>query len=307
MKKALVFMGALLFLVAPAAVFADSFLGPIVPQNIQDGGPYLQACHLVQLFDSALKFAVGFATLVATVMFVYAGFLYVTAAANQDNLNKAKTVFGNVFIGFVIVLVAWLVVDLIMSVFVNEKEVGPWNRIECVKVEDRTPYYPRGGAIDSSLPGNPDADTCPTCENIKSLNCKNPSSCSANDQMRAKIDAYAAELGDKASETIVTEAGPNTTLLHNQQDRYATGNTADIGCRNAGRSSSGGCTSDWVKRNLDAWSKAGGSRAVYETTSQAEADRLIRDGVDASKIKVFPDCSTGASPCATGSHISIYN
>ncbi|MEK7613776.1 MAG: pilin [Patescibacteria group bacterium] len=153
MKKALIFLGVFLFLLAPGVVFAESFLGPIVPVEIQEGGPYLQGCDLVKLFDSALKFAVGFATMVATLMFAYAGFLYVTAASKPENLNQAKSVFGNVFTGFIIILIAWLVVDLIMSVFVDEKKIGPWNQISCVE-RPAQPYYPDSGTIDSSLPGD---------------------------------------------------------------------------------------------------------------------------------------------------------
>lgn len=309
MKKAFVALGAFLIFVAPLAVFAaDTFLGPIVPEEFRSGnsGPYLQACDLVELFDRALQFAVYFATLVATIMIVYAGFLYVTASANQDNLNKAKSVFGNVFIGFVVVLVAWLVVNLIMGIFTST-DFRSWNKIDCVE-KSITPdgYYPNAGTIDSSLPGDPTV-SCPACRKITSLNCKNPTSCSANPAMLQKIDSFAETLGDDADETIVTEAGPNTTLDHLADAQYKSGDTADIGCRNAGRTSSGGCTPDWVERNLDAWSDSGGSRAVFETSSQDTADELIRRGVDPKNVKVYPNCSTGQRPCITADHISIYN
>jgi hypothetical protein len=63
-------------------------------------------------------------------MFAYAGFLYVTAAARTENLQKAKSVFTSVLVGFVLVLGAVLIVDVVLSVL-TEKDFGYWSKIEC--------------------------------------------------------------------------------------------------------------------------------------------------------------------------------
>lgn len=129
----------------------------IVPQCGGDDdryGPYCQACHLMQLVQNLVNFAIFAAIAVATLMFVYAGFLYVTAAsAGQDQLKKARNVFAKVFIGFVIILVAWLIIDLIMKTFLGDEQrenYGPWNEIKCVEFR-RVPAPSSSGGIGTQV------------------------------------------------------------------------------------------------------------------------------------------------------------
>lgn len=134
MKKAFIFFGAFALVIAPFFVLAAPGFSPIIPEDIATGGPYLQACDAVRVFDNLLRFAVSFAVIVATLMFTYAGFLYVTASANQNNLESAKKIFGNVFLGLLFILGAWLIINVVMNVFVpQEKLKFPWNEIRCVE------------------------------------------------------------------------------------------------------------------------------------------------------------------------------
>lgn len=127
----------LLFVFIPIAdVLAQSFPGGpsgLVPCS----GPECQACDLTALAQNVINFLVYFAVFVGTLMFVYAGFTYVTAGSNVEKINKAHSVFWRVFIGMIFVLSAWLVVDLIMTTFLN-KDFGPWNKIECVDISTNT-------------------------------------------------------------------------------------------------------------------------------------------------------------------------
>lgn len=104
----------------------------IVPQCAFGGGtgPYCQACDVVKLVNNLIAFAVYFSAFIATIMFAYAGFLYVTAASNPENINKAKSIFGKVLLGFVFVLTAWLIIDIILSTFTN-KNFGFWTDLKC--------------------------------------------------------------------------------------------------------------------------------------------------------------------------------
>lgn len=153
MKKALIFLGtSALFLVPLTGFAAEGFFGSIVPDRVLQCAPYCEACDLVALFDNVLRFAVYFSAIVATLMFTYAGFLYVTASAKQDNITQAKKIFGDVFTGFVFILGAWLIINVIMSIFVEEKAY-PWNEIECEGYRDVTVFVPGPPGIDSSIPG----------------------------------------------------------------------------------------------------------------------------------------------------------
>jgi hypothetical protein len=128
-----IFIFVLLLSAVPLfSVFAAPFDGSIVPECTGVGGvpEACNLCDLMQLVQNLVNFAVGFSVMVATVMFVYAGFLYFSASAKEDNIKKAHGIFWKVFIGFVLILGAWLIVDLIMSVLLN-KEFGPWNSLPC--------------------------------------------------------------------------------------------------------------------------------------------------------------------------------
>ncbi|TAJ13163.1 hypothetical protein EPO56_03380, partial [Patescibacteria group bacterium] len=59
--------------------------GGLVPDCF---GPFCRACDLAFLSNNVITFAIGFAVIVATLMFAYAGILYVTAAnAGQEQIK----------------------------------------------------------------------------------------------------------------------------------------------------------------------------------------------------------------------------
>ncbi|PIR85097.1 hypothetical protein COU15_02465 [Candidatus Kaiserbacteria bacterium CG10_big_fil_rev_8_21_14_0_10_45_20] len=127
---------ALVFIATPFIASADVFTGSLVPECDGGGfGPYCQACDLMVLVQNIINFAVYAAIVVATLMFVYAGFLNVTAVAGgAEQLKKARGIFIKVFIGLVIILASWLIVDLIMKTFIGSnfnRDFGPWNEIQC--------------------------------------------------------------------------------------------------------------------------------------------------------------------------------
>ncbi len=92
-------------------------------------------CDLVKLADNSLSFAVYFSVFVATLLFAYAGFLYVTAVGDTGKISTATGIFGKVVVGMIIVLTAWLVVDTVMKTFFDKSDLaenfGPWNDIKC--------------------------------------------------------------------------------------------------------------------------------------------------------------------------------
>jgi len=73
--------------------------------------------HIVKLAQNIVNFLIAFSVVIATLMFTYAGFLYLTAGGNPSRLEKAHKIFINVGIGFVFVLGAFLIVKLVMDTF----------------------------------------------------------------------------------------------------------------------------------------------------------------------------------------------
>jgi len=86
----LFFILIFLFLLIPAGEVSAQlppFSGPIVPCGIGVGGvgaPFAcDACDLLKLAQRLINFFIFFAVFVAVMMFIYAGFLYITARSAE--------------------------------------------------------------------------------------------------------------------------------------------------------------------------------------------------------------------------------
>ena len=142
-KKLILFSFFAAFVLLPLTAFAQAQTDPsqllsgdgggLVPGTAtsQAGGAYYKACDLVTLANNVINFGVAFSVVVATLMFVYAGILYVTAASNPEQVQKAHKVFGNIFFGLVLVLLAWLIINILLSVLTG-KAAGEWSHISCI-------------------------------------------------------------------------------------------------------------------------------------------------------------------------------
>jgi hypothetical protein len=87
--------------------------------------------------NTILNWLIGVLFVVFAVILAVAGWGLVTSAGNQTALNDAKSKFTNAFIGLIIVLAAWLLVDTLMRGLIKggEGEIegfGLWSEIECV-------------------------------------------------------------------------------------------------------------------------------------------------------------------------------
>jgi hypothetical protein len=131
---------------APTYVFAADSAFSILDKNFSivpqicggtDEGE-CNACDFAQLINNLFKFLVFFATVVTTLMFMWAGFEMITAGESDTKRTKAKTMMWNVVIGFVFLLGSWTIVDTIMKAFLLNNgqlkvnnQFGPWNDIIC--------------------------------------------------------------------------------------------------------------------------------------------------------------------------------
>ena len=96
----------------PGAVFAAK----IVPDCPQDG-PCGYA-DLITMANNIISFLViDISVPIATISFVYAGFLYITSGGNEGQVSKAHEIFKKVIIGFIIAASAWLLVHMILTTF----------------------------------------------------------------------------------------------------------------------------------------------------------------------------------------------
>jgi|GEM_PF-1629107 len=143
-KRILLPLLIVLFVMVPAIASAQIPGVPIVPQC---NGP-CQSCDILKGVDNLMKFAVFLATVIATLMLVYAGFLYIGSSVSVSNIEKAHKVFFNVIIGFIIILVAWLIVATLLRTFTQQASYTPWDQITCnISVSYRTVTNPTLGTV----------------------------------------------------------------------------------------------------------------------------------------------------------------
>lgn len=104
----------------------EGCVNPYAPENY---GP----CELVSTLSNVLRFLVTIAGIIAVIVVVYVGFLYVTSQGNPTKIAKGKGMFMDVVIGFVIALSAYLIVNTIMAVLVgDDSSLMKWDTVECV-------------------------------------------------------------------------------------------------------------------------------------------------------------------------------
>lgn len=125
MKSAVIFLSTIMILIgslSPSLAFAHDIPGGEEHSHIVQCTDDCGYNDLIALIRDIIDFIIKIAVIAAPILFAWAGFLYVTAAGNTGKIAKAHTIFKDVFIGFMIILVAWLVVNTIVGELLNTDE-----------------------------------------------------------------------------------------------------------------------------------------------------------------------------------------
>lgn len=80
----------------------------------------------ILLINDLINWLIIVATGIATLLFVYAGVLYLTAGGSEGQVKKANSIFTKVAIGFLLILTAYLIVNAIVSVLVTDEFSGAY-------------------------------------------------------------------------------------------------------------------------------------------------------------------------------------
>lgn len=161
-----VLFAGLIMLSAPLSTYAAeaTFFGPIVPdeclckdQPNPAGGQITTAPDygcVLQMFQNVVNFTLTMGVILFVLYMVVTGFTFMMSGSNPETRNKAKTRFMNVFVGLVVLLCAWLVIDYVMKTLSSEdKFFGPWNAILASEGGDRCIVAKEPTSITSGLIG----------------------------------------------------------------------------------------------------------------------------------------------------------
>lgn len=123
--RILPFLIATAVIVLPSLVTAQStpYTGLVQCDGVLTGRPGEKKCDFVELVNQ-IKFLINWmfyiSIPVVLCLFTWAGFLYMRATPASK--EKAKGIFTNALIGFIIMLVAWFSVKLIITVLTDPED-----------------------------------------------------------------------------------------------------------------------------------------------------------------------------------------
>ena len=120
----------ILLAIAPALAFAQ--IPTFVPDKCRDANAATECgiCELGQLAQNILNAGIYIAVFLSAILFAYAGWQYLTAGGEPGKAGEAKKIFWNVGVGLILILAAWLIVDLIVKMLAGgNAKLMPWNKV----------------------------------------------------------------------------------------------------------------------------------------------------------------------------------
>ncbi len=103
---------------------ADALAGSALVNNLQATGQSGfgvtgEPQRLPVLVGNIIKNFMGLLGIVAVVLILYAGFLWMTAAGNEQKVEKARSILTQAVIGLAIVLAAYAITSFVVTSLIN--------------------------------------------------------------------------------------------------------------------------------------------------------------------------------------------
>jgi hypothetical protein len=113
---------------ALAADFASDSKAQLVPCGTSQQPEQCTWADFIALANNIVSFIVFLSSMLVVIAFCYAGFLYLTAAGNSGQVEKAHGVFKTAIMGLVIVLCGWLLIATILKIMVGDSDKTEINK-----------------------------------------------------------------------------------------------------------------------------------------------------------------------------------
>lgn len=97
-------------------VFCGKEMKQVLEEDVRDNvDGVARTDNLILLILGWVSFFLPYAALLAFVGIIYAGFLYVTGFANEENVGKAKSILMWSIIGLIVIFMAYAIVSTFVS------------------------------------------------------------------------------------------------------------------------------------------------------------------------------------------------
>lgn len=94
-----------------------AFAGPLDWLGGIDGGG---GSDLPGFITKIINWGIGFAAIVAVIMLIAAGFMYITANGDENKIKKATTTLTFAIVGLVVCFIAVLLVNFVLKEFLSK-------------------------------------------------------------------------------------------------------------------------------------------------------------------------------------------
>lgn len=103
--------------------------GPPGGPTCNIGGP-CTFCDALKVIHNIIMFMFEIAIPLAVAMIVYGAIRFMIAGGNENNVKEARKIMMNAFIGMLIALGAWIIVNTLLHILTGKANF-PWNNISC--------------------------------------------------------------------------------------------------------------------------------------------------------------------------------
>jgi len=167
-------------------------------------------CHIVILFFEAISLLMELVVLVTILAMIVAGLIYIKAGENASLILAAKQNINKVLLGFIIVFIAWIAVNVSMTLFGFNDPLGDgsWKKFDCelgafVYCGDGIVQNPNDlGEVEECEAGETLNDYAarnsldPTLDTTKGLWAEDVSRCNSSCKIACKNDPLASKIGE---------------------------------------------------------------------------------------------------------------
>ena len=102
----------------PAFAFGTSH--DIIPSKIVPCDTDCGWVDFIELAKNIIRFLIGLIIAGSVLVFAYAGFKYMTALGDENKIKSAHEMFRKLIWGLIVALIAWLLVDILLSALTGE-------------------------------------------------------------------------------------------------------------------------------------------------------------------------------------------
>jgi hypothetical protein len=83
---------------------------------------------LISMINNIITWLIGILVIVAALLFMYAGILYLTAGSDSEQVDTAKEIFQNVAGGFLIVILAFTLIATLVNMLTRDDWRDNWDQ-----------------------------------------------------------------------------------------------------------------------------------------------------------------------------------